>query len=405
VLSLLGEVPAPAMEVTAPPIPAVEVDGHAVARPDQPVRPESGPELLQPKRFSQGFKGYIVGDDRQLAAGGHRFSVQREGQPAGVRAQNAMAWTISVTPSTIAPDLPAMPPVVPAHQAAEPEEAASGEMTSQSQEPQGDDELGVLRVREQGLQVDDELGLIRIRDRNSPVSFPRFSGVISGQAGFFGGSNLFQSPNPLGERVFQTGIGLYLFPQLSPSTNLFVGAAGNVVRYTQFPSISYDETELQAGVRQRLSRRAYGQLYWRHKTLYQRNGEKFFQADHVELLLSRRDVLGTRVWLDSFYQIGFRNSKPSELSRFSQFLLLSLSYGFTPQARANLAYQLYLDDYTRLARYDTYHQVIGQISYDLSPLSSLNLFGGFKFGRSSEAAVQFDDIIYGVSFSFNGPVF
>lgn len=298
----------------------------------------------------------------------------------------------------------------------------------ESERPTGDDELGILRVRKQTLQVDDELGLIRIRETPAaaplPETFPQLDGVLTGRVGFFGGSNLFQSPKPFGGQVFQTGAGFYLFPKLSPHTNLFVGVEGNVVRYAQSPDVSftqspddrssdfsYNELQFQAGVRKRLSKRAYGQLYWRHQALDRQGVGNFFTADYIELLLSRRDVLGARVWLDSFYQIGFRSAQLTnstgfdDLSRFSQFLLLSLNYGFTPQSRVGFFYQLYLDDYTHQDRHDTYHQIVGQFSYDLSPESRLNLFGGVKFGRSSDTSIRFDDIIYGASFSFNLPIF
>jgi hypothetical protein len=275
-----------------------------------------------------------------------------------------------------------------------------------------DDELGTLRIRPQNSTADPDLGVLRIQaieelplEEPPPEAPIRNTGFITAQTSYFGGTNLFRAPIPLDERVFQGGAGLFLFPKVSPTTHLLAGVEGNLVRYSNFPGVSYNELQFQLGVRQRLSERVYGQLSWRNQKLYTLAGNSFFEADYAELLLSRRDILNSRLWLDSYYQMRFSFSDPDTFSRFSQVLIAALNYGFTPQLRTSLIYQLFLDDYTTIERYDTYHQVIGQLSYDLSPSSRVNLFGGAKFGRSSATSVNFDDLIYGVSVSVNLPVF
>ncbi|MEM8808630.1 MAG: hypothetical protein AAGF01_21655 [Cyanobacteria bacterium P01_G01_bin.38] len=274
-----------------------------------------------------------------------------------------------------------------------------------------DEELGILRVRSQELVIDDELGLIRIQELEQlpieqlPQPPTPTLGFVTGRANFLGGTNPFRLNDPLDDQVFQVGTGFYLVPKLGQYTDLVLGVEGNLVRYNEFPSVDYNELQLQAGIRQRISKRVYGQLTWRNQNLYTPNGGSFFSADFVELLLSRRDILSSNMWLDSYYQARVSFSHPDRFSRFSQLGILSLNYGFTPQFRTTLIYQLFLDDYTQIRRDDIYHQVIGQITYDVTPNSRINLFGGVKFGSSTDDDVNFDEVIYGASFNFNVPVF
>lgn len=274
-----------------------------------------------------------------------------------------------------------------------------------------DGELGILRVRSQDVLLDDELGLIRIQEiEQLPVEqlpqppTPNL-GFVSGRASFLGGSNLFRLNDPIDDRVFQVGTGFFLVPKIARNTDLVFGVEGNLVRYSKFPSVNYNELQLQAGIRQRITERVYGQLTWRNQNLYVPNEGSFFSADFIELLLSRRDILTSNIWLDTYYQARVSFSHPDQFSRFSQLGIASLNYGFTPQFRTTLIYQLFLDDYTQINRFDTYHQVIGQITYDVTPRSRINLFGGVKFGESTDSSVNFDEVVYGASFNFNVPIF
>lgn len=302
----------------------------------------------------------------------------------------------------------------PAEASDGPEEAENSDSDETSDDATAtvfDDELGNLRLRSPNAFEDSELGILRLQQieelpREEAVTPPTYrTGFITGRTSFFGGTNLFRAPIPLDDRVFQGGTGFYLFPRITENTSLLVGAEGNLVRYNRFPNVSYNELQLQAGLRQRLTEKMSAQLSWRNQQLYALGGDNFFSADSAELLISRRDILGSKVWLDSYYQMRLSFSNPDTFSRFSQVAIASLNYGFTPRFRSSLIYQLFLDDYTQIERYDTYHQFIGQLSYDLTPSSRINLFGGAKFGRSSSPSVNFDDIVYGVSFNFSVPVF
>ncbi len=274
-----------------------------------------------------------------------------------------------------------------------------------------DEELGILRLRPQTNTYDRELGIIRIRPNDEvplepePEPTAQKTVFLTARANAFGGSNLFRTPDPIEDRIYQTGVGLYVFPKLSSRTNLVLSAEANLARYDKFSSVDYNELQFQAGVRQRLSERSYGQLTWRYQNLYDVGGDSFFTANYAELLLSRRDILNNRVWLDTYYQARWSDSNPEEFSRFGHIVTGTLNYGWSPQGRVSLLYQLFIDDYTQTSRHDTYHQVLAQVSHDFSDSTRLSFFTGARFGRSSLETVDFEDIIYGGSLNVSIPLF
>ena len=274
-----------------------------------------------------------------------------------------------------------------------------------------DDELGILRLRSQPVGLDSELGVLRIRPTEDvplevePEPTRRTTVFLTGRANVYGGENLFRTENPIGDRIYQTGAGVFAFPQIGDRTNLILSAEANLARYEDLSVVDYNELQFQAGIRQRLGRSSYGQLNWRYQDLITPGRDSFFTANYVELLLSRRDILSNRVWLDTYYQARLSISDPKAFSRFTQIATGSLNYGFDPQTRVSLLYQLFLDDYTEIPRHDTYHQILTQVSHDLSSTTRVSLFAGFRFGRSSISAVNFDDTIYGASVNVNVPLF
>ncbi|MGD1853536.1 MAG: hypothetical protein ACFB2W_04730 [Leptolyngbyaceae cyanobacterium] len=297
-----------------------------------------------------------------------------------------------------------------AEQPADDEDDAS----NSSDDELGDDELGILRVRSQPVGSDSELGVLRVRPNNPNNEVPievepeptrRTSVFLTGRSNVYGGNNLFRTPNPIDDRIYQAGIGIFAFPRISDTTNLVISAEANLARYEDLSVVDYNELQFQAGIRQRLGKRSYGQLNWRFQDLSNPDGDSFFTANYIELLLSRRDILSNRVWLDTYYQARFSQSDPKAFSRFSHIATGSLNYGFDPQTRVSLLYQLFLDDYTEVVRFDTYHQILAQISHDLSSTTRISIFTGFRFGNSSLSTINFDDTIYGASINVNVPLF
>ena len=274
-----------------------------------------------------------------------------------------------------------------------------------------DDELGILRVRSQPVGTDSELGTLRIRPTDEvpleeePEPTRQTSVFLTGRANVYGGGNLFRTPNPIDDRIYQAGVGVFAFPRLSANTNLVLSAETNLARYEDLSVVDYNELQFQAGIRQRLGQRSYGQINWRYQDLSTPGSDSFFTANYVELLLSRRDILNNRTWLDTYYQARLSHSDPKAFSRFSQIATGSLNYGFDPQTRVSLLYQLFLDDYTEVVRFDTYHQILAQVSHDLSSTTRISLFTGVRFGDSSLSTINFDDTIYGASINVNWPLF
>ena len=274
-----------------------------------------------------------------------------------------------------------------------------------------DDELGILRLRSQPIGLDSELGILRIRPTEDvplevePEPTRQTTVFLTGRANVYGGNNLFRTPEPIDDRIYQTGIGVFAFPRISDSTNLVLSAEANLARYEDLSIVDYNELQFQAGIRQRLSKNSYGQLNWRYQDLITPGNDSFFTANYVELLLSRRDILNNRTWLDTYYQARLSVSDPKAFSRFTQIATGSLNYGFDPQTRISLLYQLFIDDYTEIPRHDTYHQILAQLSHDLSSTTRVSLFTGVRFGRSSLSAVDFDDTIYGASLNISVPLF
>ncbi|MEL6937082.1 MAG: hypothetical protein AAFO59_10485 [Cyanobacteria bacterium J06607_17] len=274
-----------------------------------------------------------------------------------------------------------------------------------------DDELGILRVRSQPVGTDSELGTLRIRPTEEvplevePEPTRQTSVFLTGRANVYGGGNLFRTPNPIDDRIYQAGAGIFAFPRLSDNTNLVLSAETNLARYEDLSVVDYNELQFQAGIRQRLGQRSYGQINWRYQDLSTPGSDSFFTANYVELLLSRRDILNNRTWLDTYYQARLSHSDPKAFSRFSQIATGSLNYGFDPQTRVSLLYQLFLDDYTEVVRFDTYHQILAQVSHDLSSTTRISLFTGVRFGDSSLSTINFDDTIYGASINVNWPLF
>ncbi|MEO0869112.1 MAG: hypothetical protein AAFY17_11825 [Cyanobacteria bacterium J06642_11] len=274
-----------------------------------------------------------------------------------------------------------------------------------------DDELGILRVRSQPVGIDGELGVLRVRPTEDaplevePEPTRQTTVFLTGRSNVYGGNNLFRTPNPIDDRIYQAGLGFFAFPELTSTTNLILSAEANIARYEELSVVDYNEVQLQAGIRQRLGRRSYGQLNWRYQNLSTPGRDSFFSANYVELLLSRRDILNNRTWLDAYYQARLSFSDPAEFSRFSQIATGSINYGFDPKTRASLLYQLFLDDYTQTSRNDIYHQVLAQVSHDLSDTTRISLFTGVRFGDSSRSNVDFEDTIYGASVNINVPLF
>lgn len=300
-------------------------------------------------------------------------------------------------------------------------------------QPEGtqDDELGNLRLQLQRSRTNEDLGILRLIQTAQAAPPPPKPPIafLSGRLGFLDSDNIFRSnrtdaPSQFGDdgflrrlndQVYQSGLTVLLFPKLSDSTNLYAIAGTTLARYERFDGINTNQVELQLGVRQRLAPRTFAQLGWRNQRFYTPGyREKKLGINYIDAQVSHRSILGSKTWLDSFYQarLGFArasgdnpNIDRDRASRFRQTLTLSLNHKVTRDLSTSLLYQIDFDDYIRISRFDTYQQVLGVISYSLTPESKVSLFGGTRFGRSSNSAFNLDDTFYGAGLNVNIPLF
>ncbi len=267
-----------------------------------------------------------------------------------------------------------------------------------------DDELGTLRLQQTRSRNNEELGILRLlQTAQSPPPPPKPPiAFLGGRLGFFNTDNVFRSEVGIEEQIYQSGLSLYLFPKLSDKTNLYAIATTNLARY----EIDYNELEVQAGLRHRLFPGTFVQAGWRNQRLYTPGyREKLLGINYLDALISHRRLLSKRAWVDGFYQLRLGFADPATASRFRQTLITSINYAATPRLRTSLLYQLELDDYLKIDRYDVSQQILGVISYNITPESRISLFGGTRFGNSSAPGVDLDDLFYGAGLNVNIPLF
>lgn len=250
---------------------------------------------------------------------------------------------------------------------------------------------------------DPELGTLQLE----PITPPSEPFVfLQGQVNYLTSDNVFFELDPTGDSFINPTISLLVTPQLGPNT-FFVGSASTgLLRYLNSGAASYDELGFSAGIFQQLDANTYGQFGWDNQQFYRPGfGDQFYNNHNLNLSLGRTDVLLPNLQLNSGYQVSLGFADPDEFSRLVQILGVSLTYDISPAFQTGLAYQLTLADFTRQERYDTYHQILGQLVYRASANTDIRLYGGFSFGRSSQPTVQFNDVIFGVSVDFTVPLF
>lgn len=334
-------------------------------------------------------------------------------------------------------------------------------------EAEADAELGIIRTNPTRSRQDGELGVIRAnptRSRSGDLGILRLlqtaaaappapkqpSTFLIGKLGYLNSGNIFRSDSPvdprsidlsnISDQIYQAGLSFYAVPKLSENTSLYAIAETNIVRYeksgryvdstTGSPirlrsdsddplntgdplNISYNEVELQLGIRQKLLPRTYAQIGLRNQGLYSPGyRERMLGINYIDTLLSHRAILDEKTWLDAFYQarLGFASDGTSRVdsdkaSRFRQTFTLSLNHGFTKDLRTSLLYQLDFEDYTQMDRFDIYQQVLAVISFSATPESRFTLFGGTRFGRSSAPNVNLEDTFYGAGLTVSLPLF
>jgi len=298
--------------------------------------------------------------------------------------------------------------------------------------PNGDPELGNLRLQipqerlppnnftgQPGLSAplacpnpDPELGCIRLQQPTPqlpqplPAPAPRYPVVyLTGHLDYFQSSNIFSATNPVSDGMLRPGLTLTAVPALGPNTFLIAGIDANWVRYSKEKELDYNELWFRASIFQSLSPKMFGEIGWSNQQLFINNdkiprlsaGSRFLNEHALRFNLSRRDQLLPQLSLNTSYQFNLAFSEPRSRSRVVNALVTSLSYDVQQPLQIGLDYQLALANFTQRQREDIYHQINARLTYTVFHNTQLNLFAGYSFGSSTEAKVNFNGLILGVS--------
>jgi hypothetical protein len=280
-----------------------------------------------------------------------------------------------------------------------------------SEDEAADPELGILQLREvpvPGLDAGDpELGNLRLREATVPSVRSRPSVYLQGRAGIFWSDNIFSSAvDPTQDGLFQSGVSLYALPSIAQRTYLTALVSGRIFRYFDETDISYNELQLGLGVYRVLNRRTYLDARWLNQQLFRRDEDDRFLNDHqLRFAVGRRDRLARDLDLNTSYRFRLSLADPEERSRVINTLAVGLTYEIRPRLEADLSYQFVLIDFTQQNRNDSYHQLIAQLSYDISRDVSISIFGGGRLGNSSESRIDLNTGLFGINIGVSLPLF
>ena len=305
------------------------------------------------------------------------------------------------------------------------EDSADPEETDQSLNPFDpnlddlDPELGILRLRllsndasgvpSSAAVLDPELGVLRLRaipQTSEPIVEENSVVFAQGNLGFFSGNNLLARTEPLSDVTLQSGLSLRVVPRLGPRT-FFVGTAGgSVLNYADHSEFNYKELDLNVGIYHWLNQRTYVDVGWRNQQFFAEDGGDRFLNDHqARFSVGRTDQLTSDLKLDSAYHLQASWSDPTDRNRLINRLSVGLSHPITSEVNASVWYQLALIDFTQQDRYDSYHQFLAQLQFELSEEVTLTVFGGGRLGDSTHSLIDFDSTLLGISLAMNFALF
>jgi hypothetical protein len=289
--------------------------------------------------------------------------------------------------------------------------------------PRSDDELGSLTI--QPIPGNDEdFGQLPTRLVPPPKPKPKPKWLfVTAQAGYFANSNSFYTTTKNGDGGIRAGVGLIAQLPLWPKTYLTGSINGNLVRNLTFSQQSYDEVRLRAGIFQQLSPRMSGEIGWSNQNLYAVKqglssvllGDRVLNEHSIYLDLNRTDPIAKGLSLSSFYQLRWSLSSRPQGDRLSNTVFTSLNQRLSPRWTVSLDYLLSWSHYTQVARDEVFQLVQLRTQHRLDANLSLNLFGGFNFGGSSDRRalfglsqrdrLEYDGWSFGVNFVYGRALF
>jgi hypothetical protein len=262
----------------------------------------------------------------------------------------------------------------------------SKSQASTKKEQTGDPELGILRLQEQKLQ--------------SPPYQP--IAHLLGQVGYFQGSNIFSVVDAIDDGLFYTDLTFAIAPKLGTRTSLVTAIDGGLVRYGEYEGANYNKLRLRTALRQKLTPQMLGEIGWNNQYLFDaKTGDRFLNEHALRLSIQRQDKIVNNLWLNSIYEFRLGFADPESRSRAINSLSTELIYYLSPRLQLNLEYLLALSKFTQRDRDDTYHLILGGVTYAVSPGSQISLQGGFSFGNSSDPNIGFDNSFLSVNYTFD----
>lgn len=268
-----------------------------------------------------------------------------------------------------------------------------------------DEELGKLRLREIPLPLEQ----LQTPPLKEPVAKFRPVGYLQAYVSYFQTNNIFSSQtDPIEDSLIFSGLRLASMPlRLGSDTYLNGSVDGALFRYFKQSKYNYNQVRFNLSVYQQLTRRMYGEIGWSNQQLFYardgdffKAGDRFLNENSLRLSLGRRDSLGPKLILDSYYEflLGFTNQQEKR-SRVSNFLWLSLNYYLQSNLQVGLDYQFGFSDFTQRDREDLYHRFYGHLNYRISDYTNINLQAGVTLGNSTDPYINFDGWFFSVNYN------
>lgn len=254
---------------------------------------------------------------------------------------------------------------------------------------------------------EDDLGEILILQPRAPTSPRPPTAQLLVQGSAFASTNITGLETPsTGGYLLGSGATLLLTPPLGPSTRLVASAGAGLTRFPNTGSSNYDAFDFSVGIQQQLNPNMFGSIGWEHRRLYRAgSGEQLSSTHAANLTIGRQDQFSDRLRLDSFYRLRANFVSPDDFSRLTNSLGANLRYALSPQVEGLVGYQLSLEDYTRVARFDTNHRFRAGITYRPRPDLYVSGLASYVLGSSSDDTISADGLSVGLVFGFNLPLF
>jgi Putative beta-barrel porin 2 len=206
--------------------------------------------------------------------------------------------------------------------------------------------------------------------------------------------------------VLENNVMLLVTPRLGDSTTLITTLSAGQTSFTRNTETNYHQWGVSAALQQRLAPNMYVQGGWSQDQLYRNSsGDRLLRDHALQALIGRQDTLSNQLRLDTAYEFRMSFSNPDDQSRVSHTIGGRLRYDWAPHLETAIDYRFSVEDYRKIGRNDTKHQVSASATYHISPEVFLNGTVSYLFGRSSDVSKTPDNFSLGVTLGANLPLF